>query len=144
MVTIIVKFNITWSPSLFIMGCWVVYLTLINLPQHFQEELMLNLSRQTKIKQLTNYVFLLTWPKTMWAFTITWSLWSIVHRKLSFSPLKPLYRIIPNFNLAGIVLGWSTFKIVFDIPTLHSRWLQLQVILKTRWPITGSWEPLVF
>ena len=39
------------------------------------------------------------------------------------SPLKPLNQIKPN--LAGMVPGWVTFKIVSDSPALHSRWLLL-------------------
>ena len=50
---------------------------------------------------------------------------SVVRRKLPFnsSPLKPLNQIKPN--LAGMVPGWVSFKIGFDSPALHSRWLLL-------------------
>jgi hypothetical protein len=46
-------------------------------------------------------------------------------REITFksSPLKPLNQIKPN--LAGMFPGWVPFKIVFDSPALHSRWLLL-------------------
>jgi hypothetical protein len=52
-------------------------------------------------------------------FSITWR----PSKAFTFksSPLKPLNQIKPN--LAGMVFGWSLFKIVSDGPTLHSRWL---------------------
>ena len=39
-----------------------------------------------------------------------------------------------------MIFGWSTFKIICNTPIFY----QLDVKLKTRWAITGSWEPLVF
>jgi hypothetical protein len=44
-----------------------------------------------------------------------------VERKISQK--SPLNQITPN--LAGMVLGWLPFKIVFNSPALHSRWLLL-------------------
>ena len=43
--------------------------------------------------------------------------------KIKSSPLKLLNQIKPN--LAGMVPGWVSFKIVSDSPALHSRWLLL-------------------
>jgi hypothetical protein len=37
--------------------------------------------------------------------------------------MKPLNQI--KANLAGVVLGWVSFKIVSDSPALHSKWLLL-------------------
>jgi hypothetical protein len=34
------RFNITWSPSLFLIGRWVDYLSLLNLPLHFQNNFL--------------------------------------------------------------------------------------------------------
>ena len=41
--------------------------------------------------------------------------------------MKPLNQI--KANLAGMVLGWSPFNIVYDSPALHSKWLLLLKIV---------------
>jgi hypothetical protein len=53
----------------------------------------------------------------------------LIKDHIKSSPLKLLNRIKPN--LAGMLLGWSLFKIMSDSPALHLRWLLLLKIKKS-------------
>ena len=53
----------------------------------------------------------------------------LIKDHIKSSPLKLLNRI--KRNLAGMLLGWSLFKIMSDSPALHLRWLLLLKIKKS-------------